>query len=198
MINHVRSWRTIEVRWPSLASCERKAEWIEKAEHLRFFFFLECVLCISSLSLHLHLWACLPVPSSSRDAALSQGQTTEIMRIQTEVRRHKGKAGGQSESGRKSFTMWVCRVAYPATHFTKPTRRSPYHNRTPVITADDNARRMSSFAHRQIKIADIMSSNSGRKHPPVVLWPSHLQHLLPSSVRNAMWPVETLSALQSH
>lgn len=166
------------------------------AENLRFFFFLlECVLCISSLSLQLHVWACLPVLRCCVRPRPNHGVNEDTER--SEETQRKGRRAKWKRK-KKLHIVSLLRVVYPATHFTNPTWRSQYHNRTSVIAADNNARRMSSFAHRQIKIADTMSSNSGRKHPPVVLWPSNLQHLPPSSVLNAMWPVETLSALQSH
>lgn len=141
----------------------------------------------------------LPAPSSEQRCCVrprpNRGDNEDTDRSEkTQKERQEGKVKAEEKASHCEFV----RVVYPATHFTKPTRRSPYHNRTSVIAADNNARRTSSFAHRQIKIADVMSSNCGRKHPPVLLWPSNLQHLPPSSVRNATWPVETLSALQSH
>lgn len=53
-------------------------------------------------------------------AAVDQGQMTEIMRIPTEVGRHKGRAQKQSEKRQdKAYIGSLLRVVYPVTEFTR-------------------------------------------------------------------------------
>lgn len=139
-------------------------------------------------------WGCLPVASPCCVRPRSNDGNNENINRSEKTQRKSTRAKWKRRT--QLYIRSLLRVVYPLTDFT----RTPgdhfiiiEHLSSQLITKPRGRRHIPTS-----KRADVMWCHSGQKHLPVFLWPSNLQQLPPSSVPNAMWPVESPSAQQSH